>query len=131
MQFTCEKAVIEFEKQRMTGWRYTFIYLSILPLGLLISLPAFYFHASAILGYSPTYNHPDPKDISIYKFYAPIIYGSSVVSLTSNLIWIIALIVYLFSVKKENLVKLIYISSLTQTASFTLYFIGMFDWFVD
>lgn len=80
-----------------------FYSMGVLPLGYVVSLLAFYFHAKRVLGYAPAPGQPDPKELAIYSVYDPFISWTFGKWFYSFLVWVILLIIYLGKYGRKTL----------------------------
>lgn len=64
-----------------------------MPLGFVVSIMSFYFHAGYLLGWLPGYNNPDPKELAIYGIYSPFVEWTLNLWGWSILIWMILLLI--------------------------------------
>lgn len=115
----------------MKAWKITFYTFTILPLSFIVSLLAFYFRAANILGHTPAYNQPDPKELDIYSTYAPFIDISASIWLFSFLPWLILVVVYLLVNRKDIWWKPIIMMGVVQLVAVRMLFSGIFEWYVD
>lgn len=115
----------------MKFWRISFYTLGIIPLGFIISLLAFYFNATKILGHFPSYENPDPKELSIYDSYSSAITFTFELWAYSILIWLLLLIAHMVIKRKETDWKLIIKSGLGHLCAILLFFSEITLWFAD
>src|SRR6218665_2450950 len=89
----------------MHSWKVTFTWLGILPSTATVSLLAFYVFAACTLGYFPAYDHPDPKHVTGYSFFAPLISVTFFLWFISVISWFIMTIGYFicFAIRKDKL----------------------------
>ena len=85
----------------MKYWNIIFCILGILPLGFVIPILLFYFHAGQLLGRLPRYNQPDPKELDIYSDYSPLVDLTGKIWLISFPVWLILTITYLIFRRKH------------------------------
>lgn len=105
--------------------------LGLVPLGIIISLFSFYYRSAAYLGYYPSYNHPDPKEIPFYDAYDRWINVSFDAWVCSFLLWLFLLLVSLLFFRKENIWRTFFWSALPHMLVVLLLFSGLFEWYVD
>ena len=108
-----------------------FYKLSILPAIYIISLLTFYFHTALIINHIPIPSIDDPKNLSIYYFYAPIILISSSVNTFCFLIFILPSIIFNIFNKNKIIWKPILLNLLLQNFVLCLLFSQISLWFVD
>lgn len=116
---------------KLNYWKIGFITNGILPLGFIISLMTFYFHASRILGRFPTYNQPDPQKLDIYKHYSGFIYRSGNIWILSLLVLIIMITAYWIVKRKRTNWRLVGLSSIGHLVAIILFLSGIMEWFAD
>ena len=105
--------------------------LGLIPLAFIISLLTFYFHAGIKIGHLPSYNLPDPKQLSIYSNYKDIVYLSIYISLLSIAGWLIVIIWYLAISKTKLSWKSLLISTFIHISAIMLFCSDILEWFVD
>lgn len=115
----------------MKTWKIFLITSAIIPWPFIISLMTFYFHAGKILGHAPTYDNPDPKELMIYADYEPLINWSATIWLYSFLVWLILIILYLISNRKNIRWKWVLIGGTGHFFAIYLLFSGIFEWYID
>jgi hypothetical protein len=115
----------------MKYWKNAIIILSVPPLVWSFFLLLFYIHASIDLGYFPSYSSPDPKHLSFYSFYAPIINLSGELWAYSFLIWLPLLIIHIFIHRRKAFWRHILYSVFAQAAGFIFFFSNILEWFAD
>jgi hypothetical protein len=111
--------------------KIVYFILGILPFGFIISLLTFYFHAGNILGRLPSYNHPDPKDFSIYLSYSPLINLTLEVCVYSFFPWLVLILVDSVLYWKNISWRLLLGDSLGYGIILFLLFSGIIDWYMD
>jgi hypothetical protein len=119
-----------FENSSESNFTFNNI-LSKLPVIYIISLLIFYLHTTLIIGHLPIYSLDDPKNLSIYNFYAPIILISSSANFFCFLIWLLPSIAYNLIKKNKIIWKPILINLLLQTIAVFLLFSEISIWFGD
>lgn len=67
------RCALDLKKRSMSAWKTTFYLFAVPPVAFIVSLISFYIQATKILGHSPTYGRPDPKELYIYMDYAPVV----------------------------------------------------------
>ena len=112
-------------------WRFVFYFFTIFPMIFVLSLLAFYFHTGYILGHLPIQSMNDPKNYSIYSFYAPIIVWSFGVAFCLFFIWILTVISYCVFNKNKIDRKPILITLGLYIAMIGLFFSDITVWFGD
>ncbi|MES2617300.1 MAG: hypothetical protein V4613_05445 [Bacteroidota bacterium] len=115
----------------MKIWKIIFYTLGVIPWSFIVTLMSFYYEAGNILGHAPTYDNPDPGELSIYKNYAPYIDFTAEVWLYSLILWIILCIVYIIAKRKEIQWTPIVISGIGQFWGIRLLFSDIFVWYID
>jgi hypothetical protein len=115
----------------MNTWSLLLYLLGTLPLGFSISLMSFYFHAAVVLGKFPSYGHPDPKELSFYWVYAPVVYFTGSVWMYSFVFWLLLVIVYLLHGNRPIKWKPIVIGTFCQISVVSMFVSGILMWFVD
>ncbi len=115
----------------MKIWKILLYVLGVIPWAFTISLMAFYFHAGRVLGHSPSYNQPDPKELDIYMDYAPFIDVSVDIWLWSFVAWFMLSIVYLIVKRKDIQWAPIIIPAIGQFIAILLLLSGVFEWYID
>lgn len=115
----------------MRIWKTLFYFLSILPWTFIASLLTFYFKAGQLLGHAPSYNNPDPKELDIYKVYAPYVYVTAEMWLCSLLVWFALVIIYLIIMRKRIEWTPVVMSGIGQTFGILLFLSGINEWFID
>lgn len=116
---------------RLNFWKIGFVTTGLVPIGFIVSLLTFYYHASRILGRFPVYNQPDPKELDIYNKYSGIIYSCSNIWIISFLVLILMIFIYWIIKRKQTDWKLIGFSSIGHVIAVLLLFSGIMEWFVD
>ena len=96
-----------------------------------ITILIFYFHTTILLGRSPTYANPDPKDLFIYNFYGWIINPFLIITFITFFIWPI---IFIMHVSTSSLYKwkkplLLHISG--HALAFIIFLSPIFDWYID
>lgn len=86
----------------MKNWKKIFYLLALIPWTFIISTLAFYFHAGIILGYLPSYNNPDPKELYIYETYINIINVALGLTFFSFCLFVILTIIFYVLNRKQN-----------------------------
>ena len=112
-------------------WKIGFLIHALLPFGFIFSLAIFYIHATAILGYYPKYNSPDPKNLDFYNTYSFLINNTIAFWMVSFTITIPLILTYLIIKRKKSNWKLICFSLGSQTIALLLFFSDILEWFVD
>lgn len=112
-------------------WKAAFWVLGIIPLGFILSILSFYFHASWELGHLPHYNYPDPKQLTIYNVHAPFIDPAIELWFVSFLAWILLVPIYLLMRRKNRMWKPIAWSALSQFIAVLILLSEVFAWYVD
>ena len=115
----------------MKYWSTSIYGLGIIPLMFIISLLAFYFHAALIIGRFPTYGHPDPKSLEIYDIYSPIVHLASAVWLCSLILWLIIIVTYVITKRKQIIWKPVIMGFLAHVFATFLILSRVMEWFVD
>ena len=111
--------------------RIIFWILGIPPLGFSFSILTFYIHAGKILGQSPYYNQPDPKEIDVYTTYSPLVDWTATIWLLSFPIWLGLLILHVVLKKKGNNWRPILITGSSQILAILMLFSKVFEWYID
>jgi hypothetical protein len=112
-------------------WRIVFYALCVPPLLFMISLASFYSHAAKILGYSPSYDNPDPKTLSIYHRYQPYIDSTAEVWIWSFLIWFVVTGIYLILKRKQIDWTPLILSFFCHFFAVSLFLSGIMEWYAD
>jgi len=112
-------------------WCVLFYSLNIFPAIFVIALLLFYFHTGYILGHLPIESLDDPKNLSIYSFYAPVIWLSFGISFCLFFVSLICLIFYLLLNKKNRIWKPIIILISIQIMAIVLFYSKITTWFGD
>ena len=115
----------------MKNWKIIFYILAIIPWTFIVSLLTFYFKAGEVLGHFPSYNQPDPKELSIYKDFSPIVNWTAGVWIYSFLAWLLMAIVYVALKRKNTEWKPIIVSGIGQFCGMLLLFSGITEWYMD
>jgi len=115
----------------MKIWKSLFYFLAIIPLTFIVSLMTFYFKAGKVLGHAPSYNNPDPKELDIYKAYAPYVDWTADVWLCSLLVWFALTIIYLITMRRRIEWTPLIISGTGQIFGVLLLLSGIFEWYID
>jgi hypothetical protein len=115
----------------MKNWKITFIILGLIPYGFIISLLTFYFHAGIFLGRLPSYNQPDPKELSFYSSYYPFIQTTLEISLLTIFIWTAVSITYLILNRKSVVWRPVIHSSVGQAIAIVLFYSEIMNWYLD
>ena len=115
----------------MKIWKTIFYVLAIIPWTFIVSLMTFYFKAGQVLGHAPTYNNPDPKELEIYKVYAPYVDWTAEVWLYSILVWFALTIIYLITMRRRIEWTPLIISGTGQIFGVLLLLSGIFEWYID
>ena len=117
--------------KQMKYWNIIFCILGILPLGFVIPILLFYFHAGQLLGRLPRYNQPDPKELDIYSDYSPLVDLTGKIWLISFPVWLILTITYLIFRRKHIQWTPIAISGALQLLGIIILLSGIFQWYID
>ncbi|MBX3163066.1 MAG: hypothetical protein KF900_01180 [Bacteroidetes bacterium] len=119
----------------MKTWKIIFYILGIIPCTFIISLLTFYFHAGLILGYLPSFSHPDPKELSIYKDYSPFVDWTGSMWLFSFIVWLFVTIAYIIKIRIIDRNKIewtsIIISGIGHFFGILLMFSEINEWYWD
>ena len=115
----------------MKIWKTIFYFLGVIPWTFIVSLMTFYFKAGQVLGHAPKYSNPDPKELDIYKYYAPYINWTAGIWLCSIVVWFILTIIYLIIMRKRIEWTPIIISGTGQFFAILLLLSGIFEWYID
>lgn len=115
----------------MKYWNFIFYILASLPFGFIIPILSFYIHATYILGYFPSYNNPDPKELGIYINYSYFIEKGLGIWIVSLPIWVLLTIIYASLKRNQINKKIILICSISQLIGIFILFSGIFEWYVD
>jgi hypothetical protein len=115
----------------MKIWKTLFYFLAIIPWAFIVSLMTFYFKAGQVIGHAPSYNNPDPKELDIYKIYAPYVDWTAAIWGYSILVWFTFTIIYLIITRKRIEWTPLIISSIGQLSGFFLLLSGIFEWYID
>lgn len=105
--------------------------LALISLIFIISLLSFYFHAAYVLGKFPSYGQPDPKELSFYVYYAPIIHLTLNTWLLSFIPWFIYTTVYVIAKRKQISWQPLIISALCHIGAIAIFLSGISEWFAD
>ena len=112
-------------------WEKTILVLGFFPLGFIISLLMFYFHAGFVLGHLPSYNFPDPKELSLYLIYHKIIIISTYIFLFSLAGWLTIILWYILNYRKNILWNALFLSAFIHISAIVLFCSDIFEWFMD
>ena len=115
----------------MKIWKALFYFLAIIPLAFIVLLMAFYFNAAQVHGHTPSYNNPDPKELDIYKAYAPYIDWTAEAFLYSLLVWFALTIIYLITMRRRIEWTPLIISGTGHVFGLLLLLSGIFEWYID
>jgi hypothetical protein len=115
----------------MKIWKIILYILGLIPWTFIASIMAFYFHAGKILGRPPIYDRPDPKELGIYKDYAPFVDWTCDIWLWSFFVWFLLVIAYLIIKRKEIEWAPVVVSATGQIFAIILLFSGVFEWYID
>lgn len=115
----------------MKIWKSIYYILGVIPWTFIVSLLTFYFKAGQVLGHTPSYNNPDPKELVIYKVYAPYIDWTLEIWLYSFVVWLLLTTIYFISRRKRIEWSPIIISGIGQILVIFLLLSGIFEWYVD
>lgn len=115
--------------RRNISWVMLFLSLCSLP-WIIVPL-IFYFKACNFLGYNPTYNHPDPKELSFYEGYNTIITLSGNLWLMSFFTWVFVVIVTIIVTRKSINWKPIVLSLIPHVLSILVLLSDITKWFFD
>jgi len=108
------------------------IYLAgIIPFGFIISILSFYFHAANVLGYYPTWDHPDPKELSIYDSYHAIINPAAEIWLIDMVGWILLCVTLIIMTRHKIYWRTIMLSSIGHIIAVLILFSGILEWYAD
>lgn len=77
-----------------------FLIIGAIPFLCFFLLNLFYFHSAIIVGHLPTYDNPDPKELSFYEFYSFIIFILMNLSFYIFLPWIVFAIYHCIRFRK-------------------------------
>lgn len=80
---------------KMNDWEKSIIGLGLKPYGFFISIVTFYYYAQCKCGHPVRYNYPDPKSLSLYKLFEPIITFAGNLWLFSLPVALVVLTLYL------------------------------------
>lgn len=112
-------------------WKTILDLFAIFPILFIVSLLSFYFHAALALGFYPTFDHPDPKLLTFYTFYQPIIIFAGNFWLLSLFIWVPLLVTYFLLNRKKFFWKPLLLSSISFALAFLIIFTEIVNWFAD
>jgi len=115
----------------MYHWRTFFKVFGLLPLLYCVALLSFYFHAAIVLGKFPMYGQPDPKELSFYWVYAPVIIFTGSIWLYSIILGLITTLVNLVINRKKISWKPIILSALCHIGAVALFLSWILEWFAD
>lgn len=96
-----------------------------------LSILAFYFHATKILGYYPSYNNPDPKQLDIYESYSLIVNFTFGLWFFSFLLWTVLLIIFMIKTRKELHHKFMITTIFFNCVPIIIVFSDIFKWYID
>ena len=112
--------------------RAAVIILGLLPVGFIVPLLSFYFHACWELGCRPSYDNPDPKVVSGYTAYSPVVFNAFVIWFYTFLPWLIATATYsTLNWKSQKNWAFVKISVFTQLVCLMMFLTGIVEWFMD
>lgn len=115
----------------MKYWWITLLILGLFPYTFIISLLAFYYRAIDFLGYYPSYGHPDPKELAIYDDYNIVINLSFIAWISTIVIWLILVGVYVVKNRKNLNLTPVIVTYIGQQTAVILLFSTIFDWYID
>lgn len=115
----------------MKLWSAYLYVLGLFALLYVVSLLGFYFNAALILGKFPVYGNPDPKELSFYWVYAPIVILTGSLWLFTIMPWFFSVGIYLVVKRNEIDWKTIILSAICQIGAIALLFSGISEWFAD
>lgn len=115
----------------MKIWKSIFYVIAVTPWLFIITLMGFYFHAGRLLGHSPSYGRPDPKELSIYDDYAPFINLFGSIWICCFMLWLVISIIYLIVNRKKIEWLPLVISGIGHFFGFLLLYSDILDWYVD
>lgn len=115
----------------MKIWKILFYILAVIQLPFIVSLLTFYFKARQVLGYAPSYSNPDPKELEIYKIFAPLVEWTAGVWICSLTVWFVLTTIYLFIMRKRIEWTPLIISGTVQFFGIILLFSGIVEWYLD
>lgn len=115
----------------MKTWKILLVIFGLTPWPFIISLSVFFFHAGNLLGQSPSYGNPDPKDLAIYSDYGPFINISLLTWFYAFFVWLILAILYLIICRKKISWRIVVFGAFSHFFGIALLFSGVFEWFVD
>jgi hypothetical protein len=115
----------------MKYWKISILGLGLLPLGFILSLLTFYFHAGIVLGYLPSYDYPDPSKLLIYRIYLPLIWITATIWLVSFMFWVILIVLYIIIRKGKINWKYLILTAIIQALAIILFKSRIWEWFVD
>ena len=97
----------------------------------IIFILSFYIHTAILVGHLPTYANPDPATISIYSFYAPLIYFVLVLWMISFFVWLVISGVYMYEMKESVQIKPLFISFIGHLLAWIVFSSEILNWFLD
>lgn len=106
-------------------------FLSINSVIFLLSILTFYFHASKIVGYMPTYNNPDPKQLDIYQIYSVIVNFTLTIWFFSFLSWGILLVFFIIKTKKRISYPFVFTTIILNCLPILIIMSDVFKWYMD
>jgi len=115
----------------MNKWNKVFLGLNMIPYTFVIPLFIFFFHASIILGRFPQYANPDPKVLTIYKAYGPIINFCLFFWFYTLIVVVLYIIFYLLKNYKQLNWKPIIYTAINFGLMVTIIKSSVFEWFID
>lgn len=115
----------------MKTWKILLITFGLTPWPFIISSSAFYFHAGNLLGHSPSYGNPDPKDLAIYSDYALFINISLLIWIYAFLTWLMLVALLLIFFRKNISRRILLFGAFSHFCGIALLFSGVFEWYVD
>lgn len=123
----------KMKNQTPEEYNSLFFIIGAIPFLCFIVLNLFYFHSAIIVGHLPSYNNPDPQELSIYGFYDFIIFFLLNFSFYIFLPWIVFTIYFCIRFRKylSKNWKAILFPILTYSLLFLEFFGEKIGWYID
>lgn len=115
----------------MKNWKTILYILAIAPLLYTFLLFIFYIHSTIELGFFPKYNNPDPKQVTLYHIYEPIIVAVGSIGLISLILWIPLVLIYWIRFNKRTKWKPVIYGLFSFLIAILSIFTSITEWFAD
>ena len=105
--------------------------LGITSAGFIVSVISFYIHAHSVLGYWPSYDHPDPGKLPFYSTYYVAVNITASIWLYSFLIWLVIVVPTGIIFPEKRVLKKILISGIGHAIGMAIFWSEIMEWIMD